>query len=218
MGTNKSKWVKYKPLLWMIAIPALNIIYGILNEHSSEVRMLITPLDRQIPFLPAFIIPYIVWYPFIALTLLFIFLKDVRVYFKTLLALCLGLLVSYVFYYYFQTTVPRPKVGEGGILNYLVQFIYAHDLPYNCFPSIHVLTSYLMMKGARVLKRWGRLTVQFIGIMIIASTLFVKQHVLADVGMAIIVAECTFLLAKLILPYLMKLKLRVVAIATHEAG
>jgi len=180
--------------------------------------MLITPLDRQIPFLPAFIIPYIVWYPFIALTLLFIFLKDVRVYFKTLLALCLGLLVSYVFYYYFQTTVPRPQVGERGILNYLVQFIYRHDLPYNCFPSIHVLTSYLMMKGAKVFKCWARLMVQFIGMMIIASTLFVKQHVLADVGMAIIVAESTFLLAKLILPYLMRLKVRVVAITSHEAG
>jgi len=215
---SNNKWTRYKPLLWMIAIPALNIFYALLNKPSTDVHLLLTPLDAQIPFVPAFILPYITWYPFIAFTLIFIFFKDVQVYFQTLLALCMGLVICYVFYFYFQTTVPRPQVSNSGFLNRLVRIIYDHDPPYNCFPSIHVVTSYLMLKGARVFSCWIRLIVRIIGILIIASTVFVKQHVLADVGMAIIIAECTFFLAKICLPYLTEFKIRVHAIITHEAG
>lgn len=208
-----SKWLRYKPLLWMFAIPFLNIFYQLLNEHEPGVRVLMTPFDAVIPFIPAFIIPYITWYPFIAVVLVLIFLKDVKTYLNTLFALCLGLIVCYVFYYYFQTTVPRPIVSTSGLLNKLVSIIYEHDLPYNCFPSIHVLTTYLVMKGATVLKNTTRIVVHIVGILIIASTVFVKQHVVADVAMAIIVAEFTFGVATICVPYLTKLKVRLESIS-----
>ncbi|WP_258207413.1 phosphatase PAP2 family protein [Paenibacillus radicibacter] len=188
----------------MLFIPFLNIFYNLLNQHNGKVYTLITGLDQATPFIPAFIIPYVMWYPFIAIVLVLLFFKDVKVYFNTLFALCVGLIVCYVFYYFFQTTVPRPILVHSDWLTQMLKIIYANDMPYNCFPSIHVLTSYLMVKGARVLKVVARNIVRIIGILIILSTIFVKQHVIADIGMAIIVAECTYWLAGKVLPVLIR--------------
>ncbi|MEK3877890.1 hypothetical protein [Paenibacillus sp. FSL M7-0420] len=55
----------YLSLLWLAAIPSLNIFYGILNRPGDHVSSLAVALDSMIPFVPAFIIPYILWYPFI---------------------------------------------------------------------------------------------------------------------------------------------------------
>ncbi|WP_442602844.1 phosphatase PAP2 family protein [Paenibacillus sp. KN14-4R] len=170
--------------------------------------MLVTLIDNRLPFVSAFIIPYVLWYPFIAIALVLIFFKDVKVYLNTLVALCIGLLVCYVFYYFFQTTVPRPQLVHSDWLTQLVKIIYEHDLPYNCFPSIHVLTSYLMIKGARVLKARTRYIVRIMGLLIIISTLFVKQHVIADVGMAILIAETAYWFVGIYLPVLIRFNVK----------
>lgn len=183
---------RFKPLLWMLAIPALNIIYLMLNHPGDNVRTLVTPLDERTPFIPAFAIPYVTWYPFLAATLIAIFRASYLAYMRTLLSVCLGLIVCYAIYYGFQTTVPRPEVPSGGVLNRLVSAVYASDQPFNCFPSIHVLTSYLMIKGASVLGGGKRVAAALIAVAIIASTLFIKQHVVADVIAGVLLAEIAF--------------------------
>jgi membrane-associated phospholipid phosphatase len=186
---KKLAWSVNKHLLWMLAIPLLNIFYILLNKSGEQVQSLVTVIDKGIPFLPAFVIPYTVWYPFIALTLVGMLHKDARTYFRTLLALCLSLVVCYITYRFFQTTVPRPEVTGAGIVPSLMKWVYTNDQPYNCFPSIHVLTSYLMIKGSKVFGLKTRIIVRLIAVLIIVSTLFVKQHVLADVCAGIFVAE-----------------------------
>ncbi|MFD0714669.1 phosphatase PAP2 family protein [Paenibacillus sp. GCM10027626] len=188
----------YKPLLWMLAIPALNIFYVLLNNESGTVYNLAMPWDDRTPFWPLFIVPYLLWYPYvIGMLVLFCFRKR-RVYYRTLLAICLGLVMSYLVYFFFQTTVPRPELSDRGLLHSLVAFVYATDAPFNCFPSIHVLTSYLVMKG---MTDWrspagiNHIAVQFMSWSIIASTLFVKQHVILDVAGAILLAEFVFFMA-----------------------
>jgi membrane-associated phospholipid phosphatase len=74
----------------------------------------------------------------------------------------------------------------------IVQWVYNSDEPFNCFPSIHVLTSYLMMKaylGAAKVPRIYTVAVVFMSMLIIASTQFIKQHVLLDIMGAVLVAE-----------------------------
>jgi len=183
---------KIKPLLWILAIPILNVFYMILNHGDAKTSSLMTDLDIQIPFVSGFIIPYLLWYPLILASLIIFCMKNRKVYYQTLIALCVGLIVSYIIYYFFQTTVARPTIPKDGILNSLVSFVYLTDQPYNCFPSIHVLTSYLVIKGVvdcTNLSKVLRLMIVISSGMVIVSTLFVKQHVLLDVTGGIILAQ-----------------------------
>ncbi|MBB6671841.1 phosphatase PAP2 family protein [Cohnella nanjingensis] len=180
-------------LLWLAVIPVLNIFYGYLNHPTEHVYSLVTDLDRLTPFVPSFIIPYVLWYPFKAAVLIGLAFKDRAVYYRTLLALCGGLVLAYIVYALFQTTVPRPEaLDEKGVLNRMIWFVYSHDEPFNCFPSIHVLTSYLMLRGARVFGRTIRWAATIMSILIIASTVLIKQHVLADVVGGILAGELLF--------------------------
>ncbi|MEG0772192.1 phosphatase PAP2 family protein [Clostridium sp.] len=183
------------PLMLMMLIPITNIFYGFLNNSSRGVYSLVTDLDKAIPFAKIFILPYLVWYPFILITLVYFCLYYKKIYYKTLSTLVIGMLVSYVVYFFFQTTVPRPELVENDILTSLVNLIYKSDNPYNCFPSIHVLTSYAMIIG---MKKSGSNNlkinniISFTALIIIISTLFVKQHVILDVVFGIVFADVVY--------------------------
>ncbi|MFD0716533.1 inositol phosphorylceramide synthase [Paenibacillus sp. GCM10027626] len=192
----------YKPLLWILVIPVLNIFYGILNHGGPNVVSLTTDLDERIPFVPAFIIPYLIWYPFILAMLIVFFIKMRRVYYQTLITLCLGLVACYITYYFYQTVIIRPTITGDGFINWLVSLVYS-DNPYNCFPSIHVLTSYLMLKGmsdCTTLSKTSRLLIFITSWTIIISTLFVKQHFLLDIAGAILLAEVLYFVVGKLLP------------------
>lgn len=179
----------------LLSIPVLNIIYRILNHGEEGAYSLMTDLDRGIPFLKVFIIPYVIWYGFLIGTLIYFFLKDRRTYYQILLSLNIGILLCYGIYFFYQTTVPRPTVAGEDLLSRLVVWVYAADQPFNCFPSIHSLTSYLMFKGIRlssVRSRQNQLVIFSLTFTIILSTLFVKQHTVLDALAAVFLGDVLF--------------------------
>jgi membrane-associated phospholipid phosphatase len=184
--------VKHKqvPLLWLLAIPLLGTLYSLQNHAKPVVHVLSTQLDRATPFVPFFSVFYFIWYPFIFITLFLILQKRSSAYYQTLVAVCLGILMANVIFLLYPTHVPRPLLGEGW--NYFVPITYRLDEPYNGFPSIHVLTCYLMLRGAGILPKSSRLAVAVLAWLIILSTLFIKQHVIADVAAGIALGEIVF--------------------------
>jgi membrane-associated phospholipid phosphatase len=179
-------------VLAIFSIPTLNVFYQVLNGYSREVHTLITNFDDMVPFIDYFIVPYSLWYPFIILSLIYLCFKSRARYFKTIITIDIGLICCYIAYIVFQTTVPRPELIGDSIFIKLVRLTYFLDQPYNCFPSIHVLTSYLVMKGfykGDIKNIAMKSLVYFMGNLIIISTLFVKQHVVADIIGAIILVE-----------------------------
>jgi membrane-associated phospholipid phosphatase len=170
-------------LLFLLVMPLLGLIYKFLNTNPRDAVILSMDLDHQIPFLPIFILPYIIWYGFILGYLIYFWYKDTAVYLKTLSVIVIGELVCFVIYFYFQTTVPRPELVGNGILIDLVSMIYNHDRPYNAFPSIHVLTTFTIMLGNLNIHKkhiFHSIFIPVMGSLIIISTLFVKQHYLLD--------------------------------------
>ncbi|PYI54040.1 hypothetical protein DLM86_15975 [Paenibacillus flagellatus] len=74
----------------------------------------------------------------------------------------------------------------------LVLSVYGSDNPVNCFPSTHVLTSYFIMRAFnsdRGIRRPLKIAVSTMAILIIASTVLLKQHVILDAVGAILVVE-----------------------------
>ncbi len=183
------------PLLLMLSIPLLHTFYELLNNGDRGARSLITSFDQHIPFIEAFIIPYVFWYLFIFGMLFYFFIYDRSLYFKTLLSLTIGMVICYVIYYFFQTTVPRPAIEGSGVLTNVIRYIYSADEPFNCFPSIHVLSSYLMVIAIRYCKTKTPVrifAVNIAGYLIILSTLFIKQHVVLDAFAGILLGNILF--------------------------
>ncbi|UJF33969.1 phosphatase PAP2 family protein [Paenibacillus hexagrammi] len=185
-----------KSMLWALGslglIPLIGTIYVHLNHAGGISHSLVTDLDRQLPFLPVFVIPYLSWYVFLAVSFVYLICKHQEVYYRTLIQFLAGLLLCYGIYAVYQTYVPRPEVTGTGTIQKLMGWVYDNDEPFNCFPSTHVLTSYLIMKaywGSVRIPKLYRVAVTGMSLLIIISTQFVKQHVLLDIVGAVIIAE-----------------------------
>lgn len=186
---------KHAPLGLMLVFPILGLIYAAVNKPHEVVYSLVTPLDSAMPFIKVFAIPYSVWIFYIYACLIYFYIKDRNVYYLSLGTYIVSALISYTIYSVFQTTVPRPVVPEDDLLSSLVNFIYRRDQPYNCFPSIHVFSSYLMIKSLKKsgFGNWKNRTVIYTSsTLIIMSTMFVKQHVILDIVGGIVLAEVVF--------------------------
>ena len=54
--------------------------------------------------------------------------------------------ICYIIYYVYPTQINRPIINNSNIFNFLVNIVYSADKPVNCFPSLHVLTTYFIMR------------------------------------------------------------------------
>ena len=92
----------------------------------------------------------------------------------------------------------RPAVfPRDNIFTHMVGIIYASDTPTNLWPSIHVYNSLGTMIAIHRSKRFNKpakAISDFIGVSIILSTLFIKQHSMYDVITAFIMATVFYLL------------------------
>jgi membrane-associated phospholipid phosphatase len=191
----KSYKKKISLLLLVLTIPFMHIFYYFLNNPGRGAKNLVTDIDRAIPFINIFVIPYIFWYVFIFAVLFYLLAKDEKMLVRTVITIDICLMICYVIYYIFQTTVPRPLVTGNDVLPKLVNMIYSHDQPYNCFPSIHCLTSFIMIRSifkSKIRNIFNISIITSIAVLIILSTMFIKQHVILDVISAIIIADSIF--------------------------
>lgn len=186
-------WKKYTPLLLMLVFPVLGWMYAAVNNvENQEVYKLITKVDEAVPYVKHFILPYSVWIFYIYVCLLYFFKKDINVYYRSLMTYVVCALLCYLIYSVFQTTVPRPTVTGNDIFSDLMRFTYNKDQPFNCFPSIHCFSSYMVMRAiwtSSFRNKWNVLLITGMSSLIIVSTLFVKQHVIMDIVGAVFLVE-----------------------------
>ena len=145
-------------------------------------------VDDMIPFVEIFIVPYLLWFGYVALAMAYFFFKNVPDFYK----LCIFLIVGMTIFLIASTVYPnghylRPRVFErNNIFITLVKGLYMVDTPTNLFPSIHVYNSigvHLAVMHSEQLKdkRWLRRGSFVLMISIVASTMFLKQHSVFDV-------------------------------------
>jgi len=155
-------------------------IYSRLNGQEQQPAVLMTRLDDVIPFWPAFSLPYLLYFPFLFFIVVYGIMETP--YFAQIAATTLAVqLIAAVVYGLRQTYVPRPAVTGRGIFSRLTALVYRVDRPYCTFPSLHVAYSVLCGYWAAVM--FPQLLPFFVlfAASIVLSTMFIKQHALADV-------------------------------------
>jgi hypothetical protein len=183
------------PLSIALFIPLIDSVYFYLNNPNRGVHSLVTDIDKSIPFIKLFVIPYLIWYPFLLITLVYFCFYYRETYYKVIFSFIIGMLICYIIYYFFQTAVPRPSLFGNDYLTRLVNFIYSSDNQFNCFPSIHVLTCYIIIKGIKDSKKKSSLietATTIVGVLIILSTQFIKQHVILDLIFAVLLGDAIY--------------------------
>ena len=150
-----------------------------------------TSLDALIPFCPYFIVFYMSWSPLLAVLGIYLILRDAEGFRRYIWMLAISFFSATIF----CVLVPncqelRPAdLAVTDIFTWAVQLTYDLDTNTNVFPSVHVLgviAAVLSVWETPGLRKTGwRWVVVAYGLVIIASTLLVKQHALADVLAAI---------------------------------
>ena len=150
--------------------------------HAPEL-----PLDRLMPLKPVWSVVYGSLFLFVIMPLLVVRQKEqIR---RTILAYLMVWIVGYVFFLVYPTVAPRPAevIGEG-FFAWVLRIIYTADPPYNCFPSLHVAHSFVSALSCYRVSRGAGLATGLWASLIAVSTVYTKQHYVADVIAGIFLA------------------------------
>lgn len=167
----------------MVALVLLVPFYLVIADRarSGTVYAPALVLDRLIPVVPEAALVYGALYAFLILLPLFVLQRHELIQ-RAVWAYITVWITAYVVFLLYPTVAPRPDavVGEG-FAAWGLRFLYDADPPYNCFPSIHVAHSFVSaLACSRVHPRLGRVAIGCAALVAI-STLFTKQHYVADV-------------------------------------
>jgi membrane-associated phospholipid phosphatase len=180
-------WGLIVSLVLIPAILATNLIYEALN-HGPYRIFLETPLDRALSVVPIFAIPYVSLIPYIGLSLILFLFFRIRVYRSAALTMIIVWFISYAFYFFLQSYVARPAITGTDPFSGMIRTIYASDQPFNDFPSLHSsLSTVIAIHWWRFDRRMGILAAIWT-VLIVVSTVLVKQHYLADVAGGLVLA------------------------------
>lgn len=161
-----------------------------LEKHVTDDYYIIhTALDEKIPFIEIFIVPYMLWFAFIAVTIAYFFFTDKSGFYRLITFLFTGMTLFLIISTIFPNgQILRPAVFDrDNIFIDAVKHLYQTDTPTNIFPSIHVYNSIgaciAIMHSEKLRQfRWVQYGSLVLGTLIILSTMFLKQHSVIDVA------------------------------------
>lgn len=151
-------------------------------------------LDDKIPFVEYFIVPYLLWFVYVAAVFAYLFFKGTK---KEFYRYCIFLFTGMTLFLVISTVYPnghllRPtEFPRHNIFTFAVQILYQADTPTNIFPSIHVFNSIAAYRALVNNPRLGRSRLIRGGsfvlmVSIILATMFLKQHSALDVMAGIV--------------------------------
>ena len=178
--------------IWLVVIVLLASGYFLLNKPRESPHFLETAMDGWIPLVPGFVFPYISLYLLLVLSVWRFLKVDMKVFSLAALAVCIDLVVSYIFYIAFQTRIERPIVLGSDIPSDILRWIYSIDEPYNAFPSLHTSSAALCTLLWRKVGSRFWPVIMLWAVFIVASTVLTKQHYFVDILGGIAVAALSY--------------------------
>lgn len=167
------------------------IFYQIGKVFSANDAFLVhSSLDDKIPYLSFFIVFYISWYLLLVLFPLFIANYSKDRFYEYNLCILINAVISLMVFLLFPTQIPRYVITSNGFFDFIVKAIYYFDTPTVCLPSLHASVCFLVIYFCIFTKEMPkkyRILLSILSVLIILSTLFVKQHVVYDVVLSFVI-------------------------------
>jgi membrane-associated phospholipid phosphatase len=175
------------------------VAFYFLERRETAIYVINFGIDKYIPFCEVFIIPYLMWFGYVAFTVLYLCLKDKEESDRLVAFLIIGMTIFIIVSAVFPNGHHlRPRVfARDNIFTKLIKILYSTDTPTNVLPSIHVYNSVGIMiavmrskcfKNRNVLKTF----MMVLGVSIICSTVLIKQHSMLDVLLALLMSAIMY--------------------------
>ena len=200
---------KNKPKLWrplyalyaFIYLPWFFALEHFITIDTPGIHILNNAIDEKIPFCEYFIIPYILWFFYIAAACIFMmWYSSDKEFIQFALSLIIGMSAALAICMIYPNGITlRPEHIPDNLCGNLVKMLYTTDTSTNVFPSIHVYNSlavHIALNRCSALKnhRIIRLLSLVLCILICMSTVFLKQHSITDVIGGIILMAVLYIL------------------------
>lgn len=166
LHTGPLNYLKQNKHLFLLLFWPFQIVwYALLQEYAREMPRYFSvycELDAYIPFIPVFIVPYLLWYAYIAITMGYFAFWDKQGFYR----LCLFMFTGITLCLTFCTVFPnghdfRPtEFASDNIFVSLVKWVYRSDPScVTILPSMHVLngvaTHISIVKSPRLSRHRG---------------------------------------------------------------
>lgn len=185
----KYKINRFTPLFIFFAV--YMILFSLIEKiDAPEYFYTYGAIDKMIPFCEIFVIPYFAWFIMVPGVCIYLLFAREKEYKRMSYMLVFGMSIFIIISMLMPTKLYlRPYVlPRDNIFCSLVSFLYHIDTSTNVFPSIHVYNTCVAMQAVRrshtkVLRKPAmRICIDVTSILIILSTVFIKQHSLIDVA------------------------------------
>lgn len=189
-----------KDIYWLLAWPLLGAFYFVCKLFISSYHIVHFSFDDKIPFLPAFVLPYVLWYLYVPGLMILTFLNNKDAFKRQQFAFYTGAIICSLVFVIYPTMIDfRPDASGKGLFLWMVRITYSNDTPAaNVFPSLHcyeALSVHLTTFTVEPFKKkviWR--TVSAISVLLIClSTVFIKQHSFVDVISGCLMAVVSWL-------------------------
>lgn len=192
---------KFRYWWTILYLPVYLLFFGYVEARPVDVTIIGLPIDYQIPLIEAFVIPYLLWFPYIAVTFVWFFFCDKKEFLQYMGFLYIGMTIFIIVSLFFPNGLDiRPETfARDNCFTKTLAVLYQTDTSTNVIPSIHVYNSIAaavaMVKSRHVSpKLWQKIFAVVMSALIILSTVFVKQHSVIDVMAACIVSIIVYIM------------------------
>ena len=186
---------------WLLSYAFIYLAWFFHLEETTKppYNIIHIALDDSIPFVEAFIIPYLLWFPYVAVTVAYFFFTSKNDYYRLCAFLFTGMTISLLVCTLFPNgTNFRPHIDpDKNIFCLLVSKLWKADTCTNVFPSIHVYNSlgiHIAITKTKALK--GRPLIRAASLIacisICVATVFLKQHSVVDGFAAMVMAYVVY--------------------------
>ncbi len=150
----------------------------------------INSVIKSLPLIKPFVLFYDLWYPFIILNTFIVYRYDKKLFNYLIITMLIGAFMSHVTFIIYPTMLERPTIEVKNIIDWILDFTYKTDTPaVNCLPSMHCvycfITSYYILRIKNMNPKIKVSIVTF-SMLIVLSTIFIKQHIIEDIILAVI--------------------------------
>ena len=175
------------PLLIYMAI-YLSWFAWLEEKNTKNYQVIHVAADDYIPFCEIFIVPYLLWFAYVSIVVLFLFFRNKQEFYRS----CVFLFTGMTIFLIISTLWPNghhlrlAEMPRDNIFTRAVSALWSVDTPTNLWPSIHVYNSmgahFAVIRSSELEHRKGiRIASGILAFSIILSTMFIKQHSVFDV-------------------------------------
>lgn len=191
---NNLRTPEFRHLLLLIYWPIYGLTFWLLERGLTlDYRAIESSFDSRIPFCEYFVIPYYLWFVFLAGIHIYMLLFDVPAFKKLMYFIIITYTVTTVIYIVYPNKQElRPtEFARDNIFVDIVKMLYGFDTNTNVCPSLHVIGSFAVLFTTWQCKRFKNVRDQIwiilLTVLISISTVFLKQHSIIDViaGLAV---------------------------------